>query len=355
VTGTGVTAGAGLVVDVHAHALPIGLVRALERAGQADLARAAEGVLVLPSEVSGLAPGAPIPFSAEHYDLGVRLECMDRDGVDMQAVSAPPFVAAAPSSDDAFALDLARRSNDALADFVAGSPRLVGLGTVPVTRPGALEEALRCLEDLNFSGLTIGTSAGGRELDDPRNEEVWAFLAERQSFVLVHPTGAPGSERLGQFHLVQLLGFPAETALALARLVFAGVLDRHDLVLCLAHGGGCLSSVWGRLDLGWRRKSVAHTVPQPPSDYLATLHYDTAVFDRVVLGALVDRVGADHVVLGTDTPFDLADRHPRRTVHELGLTPLANRAILGENACRLLRVASLTEGTGPRQPSERHR
>jgi aminocarboxymuconate-semialdehyde decarboxylase len=120
-------------------------------------------------------------------------------------------------------------------------------------------------------------------------------------------------------------------------MIFGGVLERYELALCLAHGGGCVPSLRGRLDLGWSRKAVAATVPQPPAEYLRRLLYDTAVFDAGLLAALVREVGADHVLLGTDAPFDLADRDPRGTVGALDLPDAEATAVLGGNARRLLR------------------
>ena len=176
--------------------------------------------------------------------------------------------------------------------------RLVGLGSVPLGWPDAAEEARRCLDDLGMAGIAIGTQGGGRDLDDPVNEELWALLAERGVLVFMHPSGVPDAHRQRDFYLAQLVGYPMETALAVARLSFGGVLERHDLTLCLAHGGGCLPSLRGRMDMGWRAKDVARTTPAPPSAYADRLYYDTATFSTPLLARLVEDVGADHVLLG---------------------------------------------------------
>ena len=106
--------------------------------------------------------------------------------------------------------------------------------------------------------------------------------------------------------------------------------------LCLAHGGGCLPSLRGRLDMGWERKEVAHTTTVPPSEFTDALYYDTAVFSRTLLQRLVEDVGSAHVLLGTDHPFELGDRAPVQTVLDLGLGSTDTAAILGGNAQRLL-------------------
>ncbi|WP_281690276.1 amidohydrolase family protein [Pseudonocardia thermophila] len=325
------------VVDVHAHALPLPLLEGLERDGLADLSDLPRGVLRLAPQLSGLAAGAPIPLPPEQYEVSARRAAMAATGVTRQLVSAPPFVFGSLCPDDALVLEVTRRSNDALAAHVAGSGgALLGLGTVPVGLPGAADELTRCLDELRLAGAAIGTFGGGRELDDPVNEELWATLAARRCFTLLHPSRASAPERLAGFHLVQLLGYPAETALAATRLVLGGVLDRHDLVLCLVHGGGCLPAALPRLDLGWERKPVARTSAAPPSRYLRRFFLDTAVFDAVALRRLVADAGADRVLLGTDFPFDLADRDPVGTVDALGLSPADRAAVLGATAIRLL-------------------
>jgi aminocarboxymuconate-semialdehyde decarboxylase len=114
------------------------------------------------------------------------------------------------------------------------------------------------------------------------------------------------------------------------------VLDRHSLTLCLAHGGGCLPALRGRLDLGWRAKPVAHTASRPPSAYADELLYDTATFSVALLDRLVTDVGAGHVLLGSDFPFELADPAPRDSVGALRLDPAATRAIEWDTAAKLL-------------------
>ena len=151
------------------------------------------------------------------------------------------------------------------------------------------------------------------------NGELWALLAERGTFVFLHPSGVPDPKRVGDWYMPQLVGYPAETAIAIARMVFSGTLERHPIQLCLAHGGGCLPALRGRMDMGWDRKEVARTTPLPPSAYADRLYYDTAVFNTTLLRRLVEDVGAEHVMMGTDHPFELADFTPVETVQALGL------------------------------------
>lgn len=325
------------VVDVHAHAMPMSAVRYLEKLGLADLAAVPQGVLELDPDVCGLQPNAPIPFPAEQYEIDRRLPAMDKAGIDIEVISPPPFLFAAGCDDDALATSIVAATNDAIAEFVAaGGERFRGLGGVALGRPGAVAEAARCLDELGLDGVTIGTSGAGKELDAPEHGDLWALLAERSCPILLHPNGHYDSARLASYHLTQLLGYPTETALAVARLIFGGILDRFDLTLVLAHGGGCIRSVRGRLDLGWRRKTVANTSARLPSSYLGELYYDTAVFDPVILRRMVEDVGYGRVLLGTDAPFDLADRSAVEMVESLGLSAEEEQGILGQNALRLI-------------------
>jgi aminocarboxymuconate-semialdehyde decarboxylase len=305
------------VVDVHTHAFPPPLLDWLADQG---LAERGDGVVRIDPVVSGMPKGAPIPLPPAQYDLGTRLADMARTGVTRQLVSVPPFVTCADATDERTVLDIVRRVNDALAELLAGQRGVLDpLGYVPLGTHTAAEEARYCLEELGCAGIAIGTRGLGAELDDPVHEPLWAYLAETRAFVFLHPNSTPGGARLADYWLPQLAGFPMETALAVSRLVFGGVLERHELTVCLAHGGGCLPALLGRLDLGWSRKAVARTTPHPPSAYLRRLYYDTATFSTPLLARLVEDFGAEHVLVGTDYPFELADTDPVGTVAALEL------------------------------------
>jgi aminocarboxymuconate-semialdehyde decarboxylase len=327
-----------LVVDVHAHAMPLPLLTRLAERGLADLTGVPDGIVRLDPRVSGVGPRAPLPLARSQYDVAVRVSEMDAMGVGRHAVSLPPFLFASTSDDARFVADVVAPGNDELAVYVADAPeRLLGLGSVPLGFPAAADEARRCLDELGLRGIAIGSRGGGRDLDDPVNDELWALLAERGTFVFLHPSGVPDGQRQRDYYLAQLVGYPMETALAVARLAFSGVLDRHDPVLCLAHGGGCLPAIRGRLDMGWDRKAVSRTTPDPPSSYTSRLYYDTAVFSDVILRRLVDDVPG-HVLLGTDHPFELGEREPVEAVRRLGLDDRTTRDVLWERAAGLLGV-----------------
>jgi aminocarboxymuconate-semialdehyde decarboxylase len=337
----GVGARSGPVaLDVHAHAMPMPLLRRLAGRGLADLGGVDAGTVRLDPRVSGVGPRAPLPLARSQYDTDVRITEMDAAGVRHHAVSLPPFLFCSTADEQGFVADIVAAGNDELATYVAQAPqRLMGLGSVPLGWPGAAEEARRALDVLGMPGIAIGSRGAGRDLDDPVNDELWALLSERRTFVFLHPSGVPDPHRQQDFWLPQLVGYPMETALSVARLVFGRVLERFPLNLCLAHGGGCLPALRGRLDMGWRRKDVAHTTQVKPSEFTDRLYYDTAVFDTTLLRRLVEDVGVEHILLGTDHPFELGDPDPLGTLADLGLDEKATRRILWENAAGLLGLA----------------
>jgi aminocarboxymuconate-semialdehyde decarboxylase len=323
------------VLDVHAHAMPMPLLRELAERGLADLS--GQHIIRLDPQVSGVGPNAALPLAVSQHDVGVRLTEMDAARVSHHAVSLPPFLFCSTAEDRALAEDVVARGNQELARYVAEAPdRLVALGSVPLGWPGAADQARRCLDELGMAGIAIGSRGAHRDLDDPVNDELWALLAERRTFVFLHPSGVPDAARQRDFYLAQLVGYPMETALAVARLVLGRVLERFDLTLCLAHGGGCLPAIRGRLDMGWANKDVAHTTAEPPSHYTDRLYYDTAVFSPVLLRRLVEDVGAEHVLLGTDHPFELRDPDPLASLAAAGLTAAQTRTIGWDSAAALL-------------------
>jgi aminocarboxymuconate-semialdehyde decarboxylase len=334
----------GTAIDVHAHAMPRRLLERLENRSLADLSRADDGIVVLDPSVSGVGKDTPLPLARSQYDPETRLAEMDRARVAVHAVSMPPFLYCSNSEDRQLVSTVIAHGNDELAEYVARDRnRLYGLGSVPLGLPDAAPEAQRCLDDLGLAGIAIGTRGGGKDLDDPVNDDLWALLAERDAFVFLHPSGVPDVHRQRDFYLPQLVGYPMETALSVARMIFGRVFERYDLNLCLAHGGGCLPWLRGRFDLGWERKDVAHTTELPPSEFCKRLYYDTAVFDPTLLAHLVSDMGADHVLLGTDHPFELGDTHPVETVRALGLGADETETILWRTAAALLDVPVATQ------------
>jgi aminocarboxymuconate-semialdehyde decarboxylase len=210
---------------------------------------------------------------------------------------------------------------------------------VPLQAPELAAAELPSLMASGFAGVEIAASVNGVPLGDDRLAPFWTAAEASGALVFIHPT-TRGSTGPGfdDHYLWNLVGNPMETTVAAAHLVLSGVLERHpDLRILLAHGGGAVLALRGRLQHGWANLAAAGTrLGEAPAESLRRLYYDTVVFDPNVLRELVAFAGADRVLLGSDYPFDMADARPADTVAAAGLDPAAEEAILGGNAARLL-------------------
>lgn len=305
------------VTDVHAHLLLPELLDAVRRRApeQMDSADYLElrrnGAASM--KVSGKMIRERFPKLTR---LDVRLADMDEQGVDVQWVSPSPSHYY-PWADEDLAVWIAREANLLLAEHIGGArDRLLGLGLVPLQHPNRIVE---CAEDAvlgrGLIGVEIPSFAGDVELSDERLEPFWTRMEELAAVVFVHPFGCSLDERLDRFYLTNSVGQPVENAVALSHVIFAGVLDRHPrLKIVAAHGGGYLPTAIGRSDRAWEVRPEARGCQRPPSSYLNQIWYDTVVHDAVALRHLIEAVGADRVVLGSDYPFDMGLDDPVREV-----------------------------------------
>lgn len=271
-----------------------------------------------------------------------RLRDMDRMGIDIQAISvAPPQYYYWTEPD--LGVRASRIQNENLARIVKGHPdRFVGLGTLPLQDVEAsLAELDRLVHELGFNGIEICTSVNGADFDDPRFEPLLARFEELDVLVVMHPNGFSHGERLAAYYLINTVGMPLDSTVSIARMIFGGVLERHpDLKICVVHGGGYLPFYPARFDHAYHaREDCREHISRPPSTYLRQLYFDTMVFDPEDLATLIDRYGAEHVLLGSDYPYDMGEEDPVafvKSVDGLGNKELA--LVLGGNAARLLRL-----------------
>lgn len=276
-------------------------------------------------------------------DPGARIELMDAMGVDVQGLAT--FVSEyyywTPAR---LGADLAREQNDRLAEAIAEHPeRFVGLGaTVPLQDvDAAIGEAERA-RGLGFRGLQIGGTIDGHNLDEPRFRPFWRAVSDLDLAVILHPSGYPEGHRLGDYFLTNCIGNPLETMVAATRLIFSGLIeDLPELRLVLLHGGGYLPFYCSRADHTWkvRPETRAHIPDHPPSHYMRRLFYDTMVFQPLYLRHLLDIVGTDRVMVGTDFPFDMGESDPLGLLDRVeGLSSAERAAIAGGNAERVFRL-----------------
>ena len=269
-----------------------------------------------------------------------RLIDMDAMGIDVQLVMPPPIQCYYTVSLD-IAVGAARMINDGLAEYVAGKPdRFVALGTVPLVDGGeAARELERCMKSLGMKGAEILTNVAGKELSDPAYAPFWKKAEELGALIVIHPNGFTEGQRLKRFYFNNVIGNPLETTIALHYLIFDGVLECHPKLKILAvHGGGYLPAYSGRIDHAWGARADARgDLPQPPTSYLKKIYFDTVVFTPHQLAELVRVFGADHIVMGTDYPFDMAEFDPIGHVAGIdGFDATTIAAITGGNARRLL-------------------
>jgi aminocarboxymuconate-semialdehyde decarboxylase len=322
-------------IDIHAHLTPHCLLRARSN-----------GTALHGIDPNEFARGRLRDISPEQ-----RIADMDRLGVDVHVVSCEPQMYLY-EHDVSSVAPLHRECNDEVhAMSVAYPDRLSGLAILPMQDIDiAIAELDRCVNDLHFKGAMIGDHVNGVLYDDPRFEPFWAAAEGFGAVILLHQASpTTTSQRIDRYHLSNTIGNPVERTLDFAALVFGGVLDRHpDLKLCLAHGGGYVCFGIGRMDWGWRWRPEARVnIDQPPSAYLSRFFYDCITHSEAALRFLIDSVGVDRVVFGSDYPGFAAGKEgehyqPREWLVGLErITDAEKEAILGGNLERLLDMQSV--------------
>jgi aminocarboxymuconate-semialdehyde decarboxylase len=237
---------------------------------------------------------------------------------------------------------LAEAYNDAIAEAHLAHPsRLVGLAALPWRYPErAVKELERASRHPGIRGAYAPTRVFDRDLDDEAFRPVFERIEALGWTLFLHPVSVVEPKRLAPFYLTNLLGNPFESAIAGAKLIFGGVLDRFPgLEVCLPHGGGALSYVIGRLDHGKRVRPELKHRELDASAYLGRFYFDTVTHSAKALSYLIDLVGADRVMLGSDYCFDMGYERPVEVVTgHAGIAPAAQAQILGGTARRLLRL-----------------
>jgi len=323
-------------IDTHAHWYPVEWLRLFEKDGAkegASLERNGAQYTVRTDRIVNA-------FDEEFVDLDLRLAGMERQGVDVHALSltAPMVYWASP----AFGLALSQAYNDAVsAAHVRHPDRFVGLAMVPMQAPElAVKEMERAAKLPGMRGLYVATNMNGADLDEKRFWDVYAKAEELGWTMFLHPLDTIGRERTTRYYLKNLIGNPYDTGVAAAHLIFGGVLDAFPkLEVNLPHAGGTFPWLIGRWDHGTRVRPELKHMKKMPSEYLRRFTYDTIGHNDQINLDLVRLVGADRVVLGSDYCFDMGLTDPVGTVERLSALSDAERdLILGTTAAKLLRL-----------------
>jgi aminocarboxymuconate-semialdehyde decarboxylase len=300
-----------------------------------------------PPSVAGRSPGPPLrhPPIPQLSDPALQVAELDRRRIDLAAVSPfPGLFQYQLDKDDGLALH--RLVNDGIAELMGMYPgRFVGLGVVPLQDTArAVQELERAMQVKGLRGVIIGTNVNGRNLDDADLRPFFRAASDLGAFVFVHPMQVLAPERLERYYLTNLFGNPSETALAIISLILGGVYDEcADLTCCFAHGGGSFSALIGR----WRHGYAVREEPKAfgarsPEEYLPRIYVDSLVHDDRVCRHLISIVGPDHMMLGSDMPFDMGADDPVDRIDRLdGIGEEEKEQIRGGNAQRLLRLESL--------------
>ena len=317
-----------MVIDLHSHYIPV------------DAANAAEAGIRFTErddDVQFESSGQQMSLESALFDLDQQLVDLERQRLDKRILTIPPFCFQYELPADA-GVRWSEYLNDGVAEAAGTNPeKFVGLATLPMQQPqAAIEELDRAVERLGLAGIEIGSNINGVELDSPELEPFWARVAAHGVPVLIHPHYIAGADRLGDYYLRNLIGNPMDTAIAGARLLLGGVLERYaNLKIILSHGGGALPGILGRILHGYQVRPESRARAHDPEQLARRLYYDTIVFRPEALRYLVEMFGAEQIILGTDYPFDMSLEAPVEFVERSELTGDAVATILG-NGRRLL-------------------
>ncbi len=263
-------------------------------------------------------------------------------GVDFAALSpgAPKgFYEAGPE----LAMDVSRLINDHAAAVVKAHPdRFVSMAIAPLQHVDlAITETERAVRTLGLKAMRFPCDIGGMELSDPKLEPYWAAIEKLGIPVYIHPQGFSHPQRFKAFYMSNVVSNPLETTLAISHLIHSGVPRRYPKIRFYgAHGGGFFPFYLGRFDHAWKTRAENRVhIDQPPSTYIGSFYFDTVVFRPQQIRHLVDLVGAEHVMLGTDSPYDMGETDPVGLLDSVaGLSKSERDLIARGSAMKLLNM-----------------
>lgn len=319
-----------ITIDVHQHFVPEAYFDAISADPEAFGAN-------LDGDHFRLRSGMKIKWSARQRDPKLRIRDMDASRVDIAVLSLlPPLFAYAEPADTA--RRICTLVNDALTEIARDHrDRFIAMGHVPLQD---VDASIEELQRLRLTAVQIGSNVNRRSLDDPALLPFFQAAERLGTFIFVHPTVSDliGADRLKQYYLRNLIGNPTDTAVAIASVMFGGVLDAcPNLKICFAHGGGAAPYLWGRWEHGQGVRREARVRTTTPVGVLRQrIYVDTLTHSASALRFLIGEVGSGRVLLGSDYPADMGDDGQVAAIEQLGLGETAARQILGGTAAGLL-------------------
>ena len=327
-------------IDVHWHHVPKAFADAVV-SGDLPIA----GKVVTKDDGSALIKmdnGFKQPLPPFLTDPATIIADLDAAGVDVACASiAPPL--SHLDCDPQIALGVSRAINDAYAEVADQyDGRILPLGNVPLQDVDlALQELKRIVTDYGFKGVQVGSNIGGTNLGDETLFPFWEQVREMDLFVFSHGLSPLGPERMSEHELKNFVGLPIDTAVTVGSMVFGGVYERlPGLKVCYSHGGGTFPCLVGRWDHGYRERlsKEADTTIKMPSEYLKDIYADSFNHDPAGVRYLVERLGEDQVLLGSDHPFDMGEADPIGKVKAAIEDQAVVDKIVGGTAARLLNL-----------------
>jgi aminocarboxymuconate-semialdehyde decarboxylase len=334
---------AARAIDIHHHYFPRELIDEVKQHGNALGVEYIQPKDGRGSPLSLKFPGGNrLNLDRRLAEVDKRLEIMSQGNIEIATVEVQ-------TSAVGYELDGSRGEswsnlyNEAIMNLVKSHPdRFAGIATVPLQDPPragrVLEHAVR---DLKMSGVTIASNVVGKYYDNKDFDPFWAKAQELDVLMIMHPEWIAGDEKMGGFGLRTVCGNPADTTLSVGYMIYSGVFDRFpNLKLALLHGGGFFPYHLGRFDNNFARSLERRPLPatQPPSKYLKNLYFDNLVYRIETVEYLKRMVGAEHVMVGTDYPYDLGDWMAAEKIQQMTCTDAERTAMLHGNARQLLRI-----------------
>jgi aminocarboxymuconate-semialdehyde decarboxylase len=314
-------------IDIHSHFLPrecFNTPEGVAKKFRPSMVRDASGKEYMHLDGVQLNPDA-----AQVCDPKRRIEDMTKARIDMQALSPLPVFYYSADADTALAL--CREENDGIAEAVKAYPdRFIGLATVPMQdMKKCVAELDRAVRKLGLAGVQINTNIDGKNLDEPEFLPFFEAAEALKAPVFVHPHFIAGAERMKKYYLTNLVGNPMDSSIAVASIIFGGVLDKFPgLKFIFAHGGGSIPYIRGRIEHGYCViPACKQSIPRPPSAYFGNIYFDSITHYAPALTYMIGTQGIDHILMGTDYPFSMGDLDP--------VTSIENAQLPGEDAAKI--------------------